>query len=51
MGRKQAVSEKGGGVDEKRMEDILDCVRRGTGAWPDMLRDCIWNGGYNRYDT
>ena len=49
--RKPAVSEKGGGVDEKRMEDILDRVRLSSGAWPGMLRDCIWNGGYNRYDT
>lgn len=51
MDRKPAVSEKGGGVDEKRMEDILDRMRRSSGAWSGMLRDCILNGGYNRYDT
>ena len=41
-----SVSEKGGGLDEDRMEDILDCVRRGTG---NRFRLLCGGAGYGSY--
>ena len=50
MDFKQAVSEKGGGIDEKRMEDFLDCVRRVDYGGIFVLCNRIGNGGVERYD-
>lgn len=45
-----AVSEKGGDIDEKRMEDFLDCVRGCASHWIYLLCNCMDNGGDDGYD-
>ena len=49
MDLKMAVSEKGGGLEEKRMEDFLDRMRRDGRNRLRVLCDCMGNGGYDRY--
>lgn len=51
MALQMAVSEKGGGIDEKRMEDFLDRVRHDGGDRPGVLCGRMGNGGYDEYDS
>lgn len=44
-----AVPEKGGGIDETRLEDILDCMHCCGDYRIGMLRGRMGNGCYDRY--
>lgn len=50
MDFKKAISEKGGGLDEERMEDILDCVRRSDSNRFFILCNRMGHGDNDRYD-